>query len=115
MSDDDVIWFRQRARRDYRIRVPAQGEFACAWIMLGMHNQDRRRVLVWRVPKNNPGRKMIPDGLMRVPFLAEADESIEDDDFVLKRLMARMMKDAAEAKPVGGFAITGGGAIFENG
>jgi hypothetical protein len=111
-QNDDVVWFRQRARRDYRIRVPAPGEFDAAWQVLGMHNHDRRRVIVWRIPKDNPGRKLIPDGLMRIPFLAEADESIEDDDFVLRRLMARMMRDAERATPVNGFAVTGTGAVF---
>ena len=51
---------------------------------------------------------------MRIPLLLESDESVEDDDFVLRRMMARLMRDAARATPVGGFAVTGEGAIFGN-
>lgn len=110
--NDDVIYFRQRRTRQARIRNPAPGEFDRGWRMLGMHNPDRRRVLVWRVPKANPQRGLVPDGLMRIPFLANADESIEGDDRVLLPILADLMKAAADAKPVGPFAITGEAGAF---
>ena len=110
--NDDPVWLRQRPKRQARIRAPAPGEFDQAWRMLGMHNTDRRRVLVWRVPKSNPHRGMVPDGLMRLPFLALADESIEDDDGILLPILDGLMKDAATAKPTGPFAITGQAGAF---
>jgi hypothetical protein len=98
--NDDVLWFRQQPKRQCRIRQP-----------LGMHDATRRRVLVWRVPKNNPMRGAVPDGLMRIPFLAEADETIENDDKVLLQILDGLMKAAAEAKPDRGFVVTGAGAF----
>ena len=53
MTDDD-LFFRQRTKREYRIRVPAPGEFTNAWQVLGMHNHDRRRVLVWEGAQDQP-------------------------------------------------------------
>ena len=109
--NDDVLWFRQQPKRQCRIRQPALGEFGTAWQALGMHDATRRRVLVWRVPKNNPMRGAVPDGLMRIPFLAEADETIENDDKVLLQILDGLMKAAAEAKPDRGFVVTGAGAF----
>jgi hypothetical protein len=110
--NDDTLYFRQRPKRETRIRSPAPGEFEHAWRMLGMHNDDRRRVLVWRVPKNNPGRNTVPDGLMRIPFLANADETIEDDDRVLLPIMDDLMRAALDTQPTNGFAITGQAGAF---
>lgn len=111
MPNDDVVWFRQRAKRQCRIRLPAGTEFAAAWRYLGDHNADRRRVLVWRVPKDNPGRSIVPDGLMRIPFLALADETIEDDDAVLLKILGEIMRDAEQQESVQGFIRTGGGTV----
>ena len=104
--NDDVIWFKQQASRQARIRSPVGREFHEAWRMLGMHDETRRRVLVWRVPHDNPGRKMVPDGLMRIPFVARADETIEDSDAVLLKVLADLMRDAGTTQPVNGIAIT---------
>lgn len=97
MNNDDAIWFKQRTLRNARIRPPASGEFGQAWLMLGDHQVSRRRVLVWRVPANNPGRQLIQDGLMRIPMLQRADETIEDSDDVLLPMLDHMMKVAAGA------------------
>ena len=109
--NDDPIYFKQRPKRQTRIRTPTSGEFSHAWTMLGMHDHSRRRVLVWVVPKDNPGRSQIPDGLMRIPFLLNADESVEDDDRVLLPILADLMKAAADTRPTSGFAMTGGPAF----
>lgn len=111
MPNDDVIWFRQRAKRQCRIRLPAGTEFASAWRYLGDHNADRRRVLIWRIPLGEPGRNMFADGLMRIPFLALADETIEDDDDVLLKILDEIMRDAAKQESVQGFIRTGGGTV----
>jgi hypothetical protein len=109
--NSDVIWFRLHRDRDYHIREPFAGEQQAAWRILGDHELSRRRIIIWRVPKNNPGRHVIPDGLMRVPFLAFADESIEDDDKTLKRIMDGIMQSASEQTAVRGIIRTGGGAV----
>ena len=106
MLNDDVRWFKQLPRRQTRIRVPAPGEFSASWLAMGDHDATRRRVLVWRVPKNNPGRKLIPDGLMRIPLLLRADESVENDDKVLLPILDGLMREAAMAQSQGPFVTT---------
>lgn len=112
MADDDVVWFRLLPARQARIRKPAGDEFESAWRLIGMHNADRRRVLVWRVPADNPGRFMVPDGLMRIPFLVFSDETIEDRDDVILPILDGIMRDAEAARPMpedpdGRFVMTG--------
>lgn len=111
MGNDDVLWFRQRVERQARIRTPAPGEFDASWRYLGMHEANRRRVLVWRVPRDNPGRSKVPDGLMRVPFLAFADETIEDSDAVVLAILKQIMAEAAAIESRNGFIRTGGGVV----
>lgn len=88
----DHEWFIDHGDRKTRIRLPGDGEFIEEWRMLGMHHESRRRVLVWRVPENNPKRRLVADGLMRIPFLKYADETIEDNDAVLLAILDEMMK-----------------------
>ena len=90
--NDDVPWFHNHPHRETRVREPADREFIEEWRMLGMHHESRRRVLVWRVPENNPKRHLVADGLMRIPFLKYADETIEDNDAVLLAILDEMMK-----------------------
>jgi hypothetical protein len=106
MTGEDKWWFKDRPRRQCRIRNPVAGEFSTAWQMLGDHDATRRRVAVWRVPRDNPYRKLVPDGIIRVPFLARSDESFADDDTVTMRVLDELMRDAAAAKATNGFAIT---------
>lgn len=105
--DDDAIWFGLRPRRLMRIRKPVASEFAEQWQALGMHNADRRHVLIWRVPPDNPGIRLIRDGLMRIPFLAFADESIEDSDAVLLPMLDGIMREAAKQQSEAGLITTG--------
>ena len=106
MQNDDVIWFGQRLKRNFRIRRPADREFMQAWQLLGEHRSSRRHVIVWRVPHDNPGRRVVPDGLMRIPFLAFADEAFDDSDETIGPIFHHLMADAAE-KQGGMFARTG--------
>jgi hypothetical protein len=98
-ADDDKQWFDQFARRQTRLRNPRRGERAEDFATLGPHNVDRRRILVWRVPVGNPMRGMLPDGLMRVPFLAFADETIANEDSVLLPLLHEIMEQAQGDEP----------------
>ena len=106
MTHDDTWWFKDRPRRQARIRTPGVTEFLTAWQMLGDHDASRRRVLVWRVPRDNPYRKLVPDGFIRVPFICRSDESFADDDSVTLRVLDELMRDAQAAKATNGFAIT---------
>lgn len=44
-------------------------------------------------------RGMMPDGLMRVPFLAFADEEIRNEDSVLLPLLHQIMEEAQGDEP----------------
>jgi hypothetical protein len=44
-------------------------------------------------------RGMLPDGLMRVPFLAFADEEIRNEDDVLLPLLHSIMEQAQSDEP----------------
>lgn len=99
-TDDDRIFFDQFTQRQARIRKPLRGERAEEFGTLGPHNTDRRRILVWRVPVGNPMRGMMPDGLMRVPFLVFADEEIANEDSVLLPLLHEIMLGAQDNMPI---------------
>jgi hypothetical protein len=45
-------------------------------------------------------RGMLPDGLMRIPFLAFADETIENEDRVLLPLLHEIMQGAQDSEPI---------------
>lgn len=80
--------------RAVRMVDECQGEF---W-SLGEHDKKRRRILLWRVPSDR--WKLIPnhDGktqpIMKVPFLAYSDETIEDTDAVLLPILEEIMQGA---------------------
>ena len=82
----DVVFFRQHPRRQVHIREPQAWEFAKEWLELGDHSAPRRRVLVW-----NCKSPRLPDGIMRIPFLMFADESIEDDDRTVMPILHQLM------------------------
>jgi hypothetical protein len=96
---EDRAWFDQWPKRQARIRSPNRGEKAEEFRTLGPHNTDRRRILVWRVPVGNPMRGMLPDGLMRIPFLAFSDEEIRNEDSVLLPLLHQIMAEAQAEMP----------------
>lgn len=110
-NDPDIQFFLQHPDRQARIRNPVkmisidkqrsariveemQGEF---W-SLGGHDKTRRRVLVWKVPKDNPFYDEKREQLMKIPFLAFADEEIADRDDVLLPLLHEVMEDAKKQR-----------------
>lgn len=62
---------------------------------LGPHNKDRRRILIYRVPKENPLFDAKKQQLLKIPFLLFADETVEDRDDVLLPIIDRLMREAA--------------------
>lgn len=106
-KDPDIHFFEEHKDRQARIRQPVKmieidkqrgahivdelrGEF---W-SLGAHDKSRRRILVWKIPKDNPFFDAKREQLMRVPFLAFADEEIADRDDVLLPILHELMQDA---------------------
>ena len=92
--NSDELWFALHNGRQCHIRVAHPGESEKEFRALGPHHVSRRRVLLWKIPADAPiGAGKIAD----VPFLASADETIEDDDKVLLPILAEFMGNARAA------------------
>jgi hypothetical protein len=105
-DDIDAQFFTQHPDRQARIRLPGGpapyrdkqrsvhllSESELQFRSLGPHDKSRRRILVWRVPAD---RGEHANSLMKIPFLAFADETIEDRDDVLLPILHEIMKQAA--------------------
>lgn len=80
------------AQRRVAMVPEMQGEF---W-SLGEHDRKRRRVLLWRVPSDRwqliPNHDGVTQPIMKVPFLAYSDETIEDTDEVLLPILEQIME-----------------------
>jgi hypothetical protein len=89
----DETFFADHPDRKYRIRLPASdAEFHFEFETLGPHESDRRRIIVARVP---PGLAMVFHlTLMPIPFLAFADETIEDRDDIIGPIFKGIMANA---------------------
>lgn len=109
MTDQDSQFFADHPDRQARIRVPQkviginrqrgtnitdemEGEF---W-SLGDHDKTRRRIIVYRVPPDNPMYDSARPQLLKIPLLLFSDETIEDRDDVLLPEVHRIMVEAAQ-------------------
>jgi hypothetical protein len=107
MIDHDVQFFADHRDRQTRIRLPGrvlarspqravyyrdecEGEF---W-SLGDHEKDRRRIIIYRIPADNPAYDPKAPQLLKIPFLLYADETVEDRDDVLLPIVEQLMREA---------------------
>ena len=103
----DEQFFQLFPDRNYHIRKPVKeiiidkqraahfgDECEAEFRALGPHNKDRRRLLLYRVPRDNPHYNPEKPPILKVPFLMFADESIEDADEVLGPILHGIMEDA---------------------
>lgn len=94
---DDKQFFNAYPDRQARIRMPTPyNEEHRAFNSLGDHPYHRRRILLYRVPPDNihynPKKQMI----LNIPFLAFADETIEDRDDILLPIIRTIMAEQLE-------------------
>lgn len=89
----DRVWFKEHRDRKLRIREPFKEEYLREFRGLGMHSENRRRVIVSRIPAGMAKRHNVD--FMRIPFLLFADETVEDTDEILAPILDRIMRDAA--------------------
>lgn len=100
----DEQFFASFPDRQARIRRPAKelakdkqravrylDECELQFRHLGPHDQNRRRIIVWRIPRDNPHVDPNQPHLMKIPFLCHSDESIEDTDAVLLPILHEIM------------------------
>lgn len=97
----DEGFFVDHPDRHARIRRAYQGECEGEFRSLGDHKRERRRIILWRVPEGNShfnelkktnGGKL---PVLKIPFLAFADETIEDSDAILLPIVHQLMSEAA--------------------
>lgn len=91
----DCAWFARNGRRQSRIRNVYQHECEAEFRSLGDHDRKRRRVILWRVPQENPIYDPDHPQILKIPLLAFADETIEDTDEILLPEVHRIMTEAA--------------------
>ena len=88
----DGTYFRRHSDRFYHIRNAYIGENEGEFFSLGDHDKSRRRIILCRADAE---QKPLPDNkVMKIPFLAFADETIEDDDDTLFPIVRDIMLDA---------------------
>ena len=93
----DGDWFRMRPNRHYHIRNIYRGECEAEFRSLGDHQAHRRRVILTRV---DALQQPLPNNkLMKIPFLAFADETIEDSDEILYPIVRDIMTEALKGCP----------------
>jgi hypothetical protein len=63
---------------------------------LGEHKRDRRRIILWRVPRDNCYYDPDKPQILKIPFLLFGDETVEDTDEVLLPIVHEIMVDAAK-------------------
>jgi hypothetical protein len=90
--DQDAEFFTFHPDRRARIRSPQGNECEAEFRSLGDHLASRRRILVWRVPEDSPWYDSAKRPLLKIPFLAFADESIEDSDEILLPILHEIME-----------------------
>jgi len=88
----DRVFFSQHRDRQLRIRPPFAGEYLQEFRSLGFHAEDRRRIIVSRIPAGQAKRHNVD--FLRVAFLLFADETVEDRDDILRPILHEIMVDA---------------------
>jgi hypothetical protein len=105
--DEDDQWFHDHPDRSTHIREPIRqieidrrfgtrftDEAAGEFFSLGDHNKDRRRILLWKVPPDNPFYDPKKPAILKVPFLLFGDETVEDTDAILLPILHEIMLNA---------------------
>lgn len=96
----DEGFFVDHPDRHARLRRPYKGECEGEFWSLGMHERERRRIIMWRVPEQNPAFAELKNKfggvpLLKIPFLVFSDETIEDTDAILLPIVHSIMSEAA--------------------
>jgi len=80
-------------QRDQQRAVRYLSECELEFRSLGSHDKSRRRIIAYRLLPDHP---QAPNHIMKIPFLAFADETIEDNDATLLPIVDGIMKQAAK-------------------
>lgn len=102
MTDEE--FFATHKDRQARIRKPIMmltktkqrsmvyaEECELEFLQLGHHAKNRRVILIWRVPADNPWYDPRKPPLLKIPMLLFADETVEDRDDILLPIIHELM------------------------
>lgn len=92
-DNSDKNFFKTHPDRLAHIRLPYAEECAGEFWSLGDHQRTRRRILLCRADAQ--GKRLSDGRIMKIPFLAFADETIEDRDDILLPLVQQIIATAA--------------------
>lgn len=81
----------RNSQRSVRYMDECEREFQS----LGDHQRDRRRILLYRVPFDNPAYDPQNPQILKIPFLLFSDETVEDDDKTLLPIIHQLMLEQA--------------------
>jgi hypothetical protein len=108
MSDPDVSWFFQHPERQTHIREPRKEPFkdkqrAVRYLdeselqfrSLPKHDLSLRRIILYRVPPENPSYDVDRPQILKIPFVLLPDEVVEDTDDRLVPLIHEIMVQGA--------------------
>lgn len=95
----DEQFFHVHPDRQARIRMPEPyNECHKEFHALGDHPSHRRRILLWKVPKENRFYDSKHPQILKIPFLAFADETIENTDDVLLPIINIIMMEQLQVQ-----------------
>lgn len=94
----DGVFFKEHPDRRFHIRNAYKDEQKGEFWSLGPHEEKRRRIILTRVDFEN---KPLPNNkVLKIPFLAFADETIEDTDDTLFPIIRDIMVEAYRREKV---------------
>jgi hypothetical protein len=95
--ENDEAFFRRNPTRQARIRRASQNEMTGEFSQVKPHGKDQRRIIAWKVPFNVPAPyKGWAGRVIRIPFVQEPTEEIEDNDRTVMRLIEELMSEASK-------------------
>ena len=113
MTDPDAQFFIDHPDRQAHIRKPSlvlgkNRQRAVGYVdecerefrSLGDHDRTRRRILLYRLPRENLNYEPKKPQILKIPFLLFGDESVEDTDSVLLPIIHEIMTTAAREQGV---------------
>lgn len=108
MSDPDVSWFFQHPERQAHIRAPGKvphkdkqravrylDEQELAFRSLPAHDPKLRRLILYRVPPENPSYDPSRPQILKIPFVLLHEGELADRDPPLLKVIHELMTQAS--------------------
>jgi hypothetical protein len=99
-DNSDKMFFEHHPERQAHIRLPFAGESSGEFFAIDEHNRTQRRILLWRIPRDSPYYDQAKQPLLKIPFLAFLEETIDDTDDVLLPIIAQIMQETSQRQGV---------------